>query len=162
MGFNPRILMKTSAFWCYMMFILFLKLENYSNALLLLFICYVQFFVTPWTVACQDSLSMDFPGKNTRVAFYIILRKFFQSRERNHVSCIGRQILYHWATREAHSNTYLILTYLLFNGVTCWKYLLEPDSQQKFSKHLLSHIEHFSLSIFMHSYNITINGQCVK
>ena len=32
-------------------------------------------------------------------------RASFQPRDRTHVSCIGRQILYHWATREATVTT---------------------------------------------------------
>ena len=28
---------------------------------------HVRLFVTPWTIACQTSLSIDFPGKNTGV-----------------------------------------------------------------------------------------------
>ena len=38
-------------------------------------------------------------------------------RDWTHVSCIGRRILYHWATREAHTYTYIhtyIHTYILF------------------------------------------------
>ena len=57
--------------------------------------------VTPWTVVHQASLYMGFfsqeywsglpfpsPGEETR--------------DQNPVSCTGRWILYHWATREAH------------------------------------------------------------
>ena len=42
----------------------------------------------------------DFPGKNTRVAISFS-RGSSQTRALTHVSCIGRWILYHWATREA-------------------------------------------------------------
>ena len=73
--------------------------------LLLLFSCSVvsDSFVTPWTIAHQALLSMGFfrqeywnglpfpsPGGSSR------------PRGQTHVSCIGRKILYHWATREAH------------------------------------------------------------
>jgi len=33
-----------------------------------------------------------------------------QPRDWTHVSCIGRQILYHWATREARSEIHIILS----------------------------------------------------
>ena len=49
----------------------------------------------------------DFPGKDTGVACHFLLQGIFLThrsfwpRNRTHVSCIGRQILYHCATREA-------------------------------------------------------------
>ena len=43
----------------------------------------------------------DFPGKNTGVGCHFLLT----------VSCIGRQIFYHWATREAQ---------IMFNGKSFW------------------------------------------
>ena len=46
-------------------------------------------FLYPW----------DFPGKNTRVGFS---RGSSQPRDHTWISYIGREILYHWATREAH------------------------------------------------------------
>ena len=57
-------------------------------------------FVTP---VCQDPLSMAFPGKNIGVSCYFIFRESSQYRGRFHIFCIGRQILYHWATREAYA-----------------------------------------------------------
>ena len=35
---------------------------------------HIQLFVTPWTVACQASLSMDSPGKDTGVSCHFILQ----------------------------------------------------------------------------------------
>ena len=43
-----------------------------------------------------------FPGKNTRVGCFS--RGSLWPRDQTYVSCIGRQILYHWATREAQNN----------------------------------------------------------
>ena len=78
---------------------------------LFLFSCQVlsDSFATPWTVAHQGSLSMGFPGKNTGVSCHFLLQSIFplegKIRERlrdwTHISCIGRWILYHWATEEA-------------------------------------------------------------
>jgi len=59
-----------------------------------------------WNIACQAPLSMEFPRQE-----YWILEWFAMSFSRGSswrrdptgvswVSCIGRQILYHWATRE--------------------------------------------------------------
>ena len=49
-------------------------------------------FVIPWTVAHQAPLSMGFPRQEywTRVSS--------QPRDRTHISCIGRRVLYQWAT----------------------------------------------------------------
>ena len=54
----------------------FVKLLNvfciYSNACIYVHVQLpdrVRLFVTPWIVACQDSLSLDFPGKNTGYPF---------------------------------------------------------------------------------------------
>ena len=44
---------------------------------------HVQLFVTPWTVARQASLSMDFPGKNTRVDCYFLLQGIFPTQGSN-------------------------------------------------------------------------------
>ena len=57
----------------------------------------------------RDSL-----GKNTGVGCHSLLQGIFPIQG-THVSCTGRQILYHWATREAHS---LIILAYIKNG---WK-----------------------------------------
>ena len=43
----------------------------------------------------------DFSGKNTRVGCYFLLQRIFLTQGRTCVSCIARQILNHWTTREA-------------------------------------------------------------
>ena len=58
-------------------------------------------FVTLGTVAHQAPLSLGFPDKNTRLGSHFLLRGYSQPRDWTCVSCIGRQILYHWATWEA-------------------------------------------------------------
>ena len=40
----------------------------------------------------------DFPGKNTGVGRHFLLRGIFPTQALNHVSCLGRQILYHCTT----------------------------------------------------------------
>ena len=42
----------------------------------------------------------DFPGKDTGVGCPFLLQGSSQPRDQTHLSCIGRGILYHWATRE--------------------------------------------------------------
>ena len=60
--------------------------------------------VTSWTVALQSLLSMGFPRQEYwKWAAISSSRGSSQLRDRTQVSCIGRQILYHWATREAHT-----------------------------------------------------------
>ena len=38
---------------------------------------------TPWTVACQSPLSMDFPGKNTVVGCHFLLQRIFPTQGLN-------------------------------------------------------------------------------
>ena len=60
-------------------------------------------FVTPWTVAHQAPLSMGVPRqKNTAVGNISSPRGSSWLRDWTQVSCIGRRILYHWATWQAH------------------------------------------------------------
>ena len=59
------------------------------------------YFVTPWTIAHQALLSMDFPGNNTRVGCHFLLQGIFPTQESNLHLLLARQILYHWATWEA-------------------------------------------------------------
>ena len=50
---------------------------------------------TPGTVACQASLSWDFPGKNTGVGCRSLLQEIFLTQESNPGLLHCRQILYH-------------------------------------------------------------------
>ena len=50
----------------------------------------------------------DFPGKNTTMGCHFLLQESSPTRDRTCVfcfSCIGRQILYHWATSKANCCT---------------------------------------------------------
>ena len=67
------------------------------------------FFVTPQTVAHWPLCPWDFPGKNTGRIAFPFSRGSSQPRDRNHVSsvsCIRRQILCLWATRDAPPGVY--------------------------------------------------------
>mgnify|MGYP006996421665 CR=1 FL=1 len=68
------------------------------------------------------------------------------SRPRDHVSCVGRQILYHWATRETHYPLKILLSQTHFShpgfpctrlSILCWVLLslIQDDSH---SSQLLS------------------------
>ena len=54
-------------------------------------------------VAHQAPLPMGFPGKNTGMGCHLPFRGSSWPRDEILVSCIGRQVLYHWATWEAPS-----------------------------------------------------------
>ena len=62
---------------------------------------------TPWTIGCQAPLSMNFPGKKTGVGCHSFSRGSSLLKDWTCISWIAgnllhcRQILYHWATREA-------------------------------------------------------------
>jgi len=44
---------------------------------------HVWLFATPWTVAYQAPLSMDFPCKNTGVGYYFLLQEIFPAQGSN-------------------------------------------------------------------------------
>ena len=58
-------------------------------------------FTTPWTVALQAPLSMDFRGKNTKVGCHFLLQGIFLTQVSNPHLLLGRQIFYHRGTGEA-------------------------------------------------------------
>ena len=76
-----------------------------------------------------------FPGRNTGVGCHFFLQGIFstQGLNRTHVSCIGRQVLYHWATREA----LYLPTLMLFMKLVA--------SVNIFLKHLFERGRHFTL-----------------
>ena len=60
---------------------------------------------TPWTVAHQAPLSMGFPGQEYWNELpFPSSRGSSWSRDRICVSCIGKQILYHWVTWSMDMN----------------------------------------------------------
>ena len=64
----------------------------------------VWLFETPWIIARQDPLSMDFSDKNTRVGSHAPLQGIFSTQGLNlhsYISCIGRQVLHTSATWKA-------------------------------------------------------------
>ena len=86
-----------------------------------------------------------FPGKNTGVGCHFLLQGIFPAQTSNGVSCIGRQILFRWATREAQLfrkslfkscllKSPLNLTFLIWNvkitalhPVDCWKCTIHEE-----------------------------------
>ena len=58
----------------------------------------VWLFATLWTVTHQAPLSMGFSKQEYGVDCHFLLQGIFLTHDGTHVSCIGRWILYHWAT----------------------------------------------------------------
>ena len=68
-------------------------------------VCWVtvmpDYFVTPWTEACKAPLSLELPRQEYWSGCHFVHQGIFLTRDRTHVSCvscIGRQILYHYTT----------------------------------------------------------------
>ena len=63
----------------------------YYLCVLLLFSCSItsNSFATPWTAACQASLSMVFSGKNTEVDCHFSSRGSSRPRDQTCISCIA-------------------------------------------------------------------------
>ena len=58
----------------------------------------------PWTVGHQAPLSMIFQAKILERIAISFSRGSSQPRCQTYISCIGRQVLYHWVTREWWEN----------------------------------------------------------
>ena len=70
----------------------------------------VRLFVTTWTVAYQASLSMGFSRQEYWSGLpFPPLGDFPDPGTQTQVSCIGRRILYHCATRKAHKWEEMVL-----------------------------------------------------
>ena len=61
----------------------------------------VQLFVTPWAVALQAPLSMEFSGKNTALGCHSLLQGIFPTQGSNPGLLYCRQILYCLSHRGA-------------------------------------------------------------
>ena len=70
--------------------------QYHSHTFACMFSC-VQLFATLWSAACQAPLSMRFLRSGSPPPPQVDL----PNPEIEPVSCIGRQILYHWATWKA-------------------------------------------------------------
>ena len=75
--------------------------------ILSLYVCeslsHLQLFVTPWTVACQASLSWNSLGKSTGVDCHSLLQRNFPTQGSNPGLLHHRQILYHLKYREVYT-----------------------------------------------------------
>ena len=72
-------------------------------------------FATPWSVACQILCPRNSPGKNTGVGCISFSSGSSWPRDWTYISCIGKLILYHWATREARLSLAIPAYYHLFS-----------------------------------------------
>ena len=87
-----------------------LKLHIFANCpRMLLCACmrvlsHIRLFVTPWTLACQASLSVEFSRQEYWSGFSISFsRGSYWPRDRTQLSCIRSWTLCQWATWEASS-----------------------------------------------------------
>ena len=63
-------------------------------------------FEIPWTVICQALLSTEFSNQEFWTGLPFPSPGELSNRNGTHVSCIAKQILYHWATMEAETTDY--------------------------------------------------------
>ena len=81
-----------------------LKHQNYTLRYLIKsrgYRCLVTKACPMYCVAHQAPLAMGFPGKSAGVGCHVLLQGIFLTqRSRSHL-CIGRQVRYQWAAREA-------------------------------------------------------------
>ena len=68
----------------------------------------VRLFATPWTVAYQAPLSMDFPGNSTGVDCHFLLQGIFPTQGLNQGLPHCRQTLFHLSHQESPSDFFLV------------------------------------------------------
>ena len=70
----------------------------------------VWLFVSPWTGACQAPLFLGFSRQKYWSGLPFPPPRDPPTRVQTCISCIGRQILYHWVTWDAPGDIYFSLT----------------------------------------------------
>ena len=91
----------------------FRAFSTYSYSNVVYSLSHVRFFCDPMNCSPPSPLSMGFPRQEyLKWVVISFSRRSSQPRDQIHVSFIGRWILSHWATREAHSNIKQVLFYL--------------------------------------------------
>ena len=90
---------------------------------------HVQLFVTPWTVVPPPGSSVhgDSPGKNTRVAFHVLLQGIFPTQEQNPSLLHCRQILYSLSYQGSPSTNFDYI----FRQQFCYLYFQLPLGVEK-------------------------------
>ena len=89
--------------------------------------------MTLQTIAHQTSLSMGFPRQEYWSGLsFSFSRCSSQPRDRTHISCAGRQILYHQATREAYMYMYIFF-FRLFSIIAYYSVLDQVPVAEWFS-----------------------------
>ena len=87
---------------------------------------HVQLFQTPWTVACQVPLFHGiFQARILEQVFISYSMESSWLKDQTHiswVSCISRQILYHWATWEVQVFSYCMCIITFFSKILFWCY----------------------------------------
>ena len=71
---------------------------------------HIWLFATPWIVAHQAPLSMDFTGKNTGVFAIPFSGESSWPRDWIQFSCISGRFVIIWATREAQSESHTVVS----------------------------------------------------
>ena len=100
---------------------------------------HVRLFATLWTVTRKAPLSMDSPSKNTGVGRHALLQGNFPAQGSNLCLLHYRQILYCWATREAHLAYYRHSIYLSNLGILKYFIALEVCFCSKFLIYQMRH-----------------------
>ena len=83
-------------------------------------------------VACQGPHPWYFPGKNTGVGCHFLLQGICLIHVSS-VSCVGRWILYHYATREVESSILNFTINIIFVSLYQWYFCIYlEETEQRF------------------------------
>ena len=104
-----KLLFKYVYVYIYMILMVYTHTHTYE-LVVVQSLSHVWLFATLWTVARQAPLSMGF--FQARLLEWVVISfsgGSWRFGGQTHVSCIGRRILYYWATWEAHIRDYIYL-----------------------------------------------------
>ena len=98
--------------------------------------------VTKWCPTLWDPMDCNTPGFYNNGVFQVRIlewvaisfaKRSSQLRGWTHISCIGRSILYHWASREVQSQKQMYINVYACYGLNCisWNFLCWHSNLQK-------------------------------
>ena len=93
---------------------------------------HVWLFSNSWTAAHQAPVYGVFQARILEWVAISFSRGSSHTRDQAHVSCIGRWIIYHWATREAHIYIYTHM-YRLFSFMRLLKFEISSWSFKNYN-----------------------------
>ena len=126
----------------------------------------VSVFATPWTVACQSSLTMGFPRQEYWSELPFRPAGDLPDTEiKPIISCFGRWILYHWTIWEAHSECLLDVKHYTDLFICCANlfFIINPKVRYKSTQFIVKRkLRITEVERFSQGYMMMVAGRLIK